>query len=300
MVEFGQSLRQLRSALGVSPESVSAATKVPVRHIISLETEEFQALPSNATARGFIRLLARYYQTDERSLIRLYDERVAPPPAVAPPAAESKTHATVFKLQPSGARNSWSVVVAAGVAGLLLFGWFHGSSMRVATSPAEQSQVAVNKPAARPAHPAVSQPKVAPPVVAPAEKEPAPPVAITQSVSPAAERPAESAASTPAELRLEMQASGQSWVQATVDGHDQREALLQPGERLLWSAADGMEMTIGNAGGLSLTFNGEAVASLGDAGQVVRLRVTKDGVEKIQRSTRPARRPDAPATTLAF
>jgi hypothetical protein len=97
-----------------------------------------------------------------------------------------------------------------------------------------------------------------------------------------------------------MQANEQSWVQGVADGGEMKEALLQPGERLLWTADQAMEVTLGNAGGMTLVVNGEPVAPLGEVGQVIHLRVTKERVEKIKRS-RPAPAPDAVTTsTLSF
>ncbi len=54
------------------------------------------------------------------------------------------------------------------------------------------------------------------------------------------------------------------------DGGQEREVLLQKGQTARFSADAGFVVTIGNAGGVELTLNGEPVPSLGASGQVIR------------------------------
>lgn len=307
MGEFGQYLRRLRESQGLSPERVCSLTKVPVRHLIALESEEFQSLPSDASARGFVKLLARQYKVNEQELLRQYDGAVAPQGPVAPPLPLSQTNATIFRLQPSGRGHAGlGVGVGVIVVILLALGWMRGNQSPVTPTAMTQKQVAANKSPA-PRRPATAEPPRAAEARPDATASPTPSTVetITQPAAPASVVPSEPAPSAPApapalQLRLEIQATEQSWIQAKVDGAELREALLQPGERLLWTAAEAMEVTIGNAGGLTLVFNGEPVTSLGEPGQVVHLRMTAEGVEKVRRS-RPTPRPESlPPSALAF
>ena len=54
------------------------------------------------------------------------------------------------------------------------------------------------------------------------------------------------------------------------DGEQEREVLLQKGQTARFSADAGFVVTIGNAGGVELSLNGEPVPSLGVLGQVIR------------------------------
>ncbi len=54
------------------------------------------------------------------------------------------------------------------------------------------------------------------------------------------------------------------------DGGQEREVLLQKGQTARFSADAGFVVTIGNAGGVELTLNGEPVPSLGASGKVIR------------------------------
>jgi cytoskeleton protein RodZ len=54
------------------------------------------------------------------------------------------------------------------------------------------------------------------------------------------------------------------------DGGEQREVLLQKGQTVRFGAEKGFLVTVGNAGGIQLSLNGEALPSLGTSGQVIR------------------------------
>lgn len=299
MGDFGRSLRQLRESQGLSPERASGLTRVPVHHLIALESEQFQVLPSVASARGFVRLLAKLYKVDAQALVSQYEATLASGSA-APAIPLSQTNATIFKAQPSGRGHAGlSAGVGAVILILLALGWMRGNQeSTVLTALAPETKEAASKapsarrPAAEPA-PAIEPEPVAPgqPSTVVAGNESAPVATPPVSPPPPVETPS---------FRLEIQANEQSWVQAAVDGGEVREALLQAGERLLWTATDAMDVTIGNAGGLVLMFNGESAPVLGEPGQVVRLRVTKDGIDKV-RKFRSAPRPETlPSSALAF
>jgi len=62
-----------------------------------------------------------------------------------------------------------------------------------------------------------------------------------------------------------------AWVRAIIDDGEQiKDVLLQPGEKVEWSARKELILTLGNAGGVDLTFDGKDLPPLGVSGQVVR------------------------------
>jgi len=71
-------------------------------------------------------------------------------------------------------------------------------------------------------------------------------------------------------LMLELEALEITWVVVRSDDRPPHEALLQPGERALWRAHDRFLLTLGNAGGVKVTLNGEPQGPFGEAGAVVR------------------------------
>jgi cytoskeletal protein RodZ len=297
MGEFGQLLRQLRETHGHSVEYVTQTTRVPSRHLKALEAEQFQSLPSDASARGFVRLLAKHYRTDEQELLSRYDQAVAPHRAVSPPLPLAQTNATIFRVQSGRRHAGLGVGVGLIVAIVLLFGWMRNAQGPLEPAPAVRTakgdKGTVARSAAQPdkPRPAEEQQVIASSAV-PSAPIVAAPAAQPESVTNAA------AKSEPPPLRLEIEAHEQSWVQAALDGGTMKEALLQPGERLTWTATEQMELTIGNAGGLALAFNGESLAALGEPGQVVRFHLSKDGLARVKRFS-PPHQPQPPPSTMS-
>jgi len=70
--------------------------------------------------------------------------------------------------------------------------------------------------------------------------------------------------------RLRVRAKEQAWLRVTIDGRYTKDFLLQPGQSVEWSAETGFMLTLGNAGGVELTLDGQILSPLGKSGQVVR------------------------------
>jgi cytoskeleton protein RodZ len=312
MGEFGQLLRQLREAQGQSVDSVSQATRIPSRHLLALESEQFQSVPSDASARGFVRLLAQHYRMDAQELLRHYERSsVDPHGGRAPMTPLAQTNTTIFKVQSGRRHAGLGMGVGLIVVILLLFGWMRGMQEPVGQVPVVHSAAKVEKaPSPRQTSPPATLPQVTP-LDEPHPTEEQKVVASAPAVQPSVPPKSEPAVApvvtvpdnTPMEpvlppLRLEIEAHEESWVQATLDGGEMKEALLQTGERLTWTATEQMELTLGNAGGLALSFNGQSLATLGEPGQVVRLHLTKDGLEHVRRYA-PPRPPQPPPSTLS-
>jgi cytoskeleton protein RodZ len=329
MGEFGHALRQLRQDGGISLQQLSDSTRIRVLHIEALESERFHELPSDASARGFVRLLVRQLRGNEPRLLKLFEEALIPHGPVSPPMPLAQTNTTLLKVQSGRHHAGLGIGAAMVVAVLLLFGWMRASQEPLVAQPpsaqtatTESAKVAAMVP--KPPAPVASSPTV------PAQSSTSTSSVATQP-QPADQPRSETGATeersgglvsrdavTPATLpvggfplRLEVAASEQSWVQAEVDSAELREVLLQPGERLLWTAKEQMKLTVGNAGGLILTFNGELIPILGETGQVVRLRFTEAGLQgrtssSPNRSSDPptpqtSKRPDTlPPSALAF
>ncbi len=83
---------------------------------------------------------------------------------------------------------------------------------------------------------------------------------------------------------IEIRASEVVWVRAVVEGATEREATLQPGERMAFLADSVAYASLGNAGGAALVIDGEDQGVLGESGQVRHVRITEDGWTPVSRS----------------
>ena len=84
-------------------------------------------------------------------------------------------------------------------------------------------------------------------------------------------------------ISLGVKAVERTWVAIQIDGQPVREATFQPGESLTYRAAKRIELVLGNAGGLDMTFNERPLKKFGRSGQVVTVIFTPQGAETIHR-----------------
>lgn len=75
---FGENLRREREMRGISLEEISASTKISVRFLEALESNDFSILPGGIFTRGFIRSYARYLGLDGDHVIAEYQLLVQP------------------------------------------------------------------------------------------------------------------------------------------------------------------------------------------------------------------------------
>ena len=73
----GARLRAAREAAGYEVDQVAAETRIPQRHLVSIEADDFAALPSRTYAIGFSRTYARAVGLDEQEVIGQVREQLA-------------------------------------------------------------------------------------------------------------------------------------------------------------------------------------------------------------------------------
>ena len=121
----GSRLMRAREAAGLSRAQIAATTKIPERHLASIETGNFAALPASTYAIGFSRSYARAVSLDQNEIaaaVRAELGAVEPEaPRRATPSFEPGDPARV----PS-AKFAWLAALAAVVLLLAGFSWWHG------------------------------------------------------------------------------------------------------------------------------------------------------------------------------
>ncbi len=65
----GEELKAARARLGMSLSDIAAETRVPMRHLESIERSEFGALPGQTYAVGFVRSYARAVALDDVAIV---------------------------------------------------------------------------------------------------------------------------------------------------------------------------------------------------------------------------------------
>lgn len=73
--------------------------------------------------------------------------------------------------------------------------------------------------------------------------------------------------------RFAVEASDKTWVQVRIDEKETRSAMLLPGDKREWTAQKGMQVVIGNAGGVSMKWDDQPIKSSREPGRVLRFRL---------------------------
>ncbi len=306
---IGQRLRAAREERGITPEQAAYRSKVPLQLLHALESDDYRLLPDPAYLIRPLHDYARVLGMDPLAFEEEFRQRIRrqPSPSLAvipPPEPPSPIPWTQIL---------WTLAAIAVVTPLVFIALSLVSKRmgeQVSPPPPPAAVVApatsasggpasgreggigaqVSQPASSgpepPASPATLEQPVPP--TSPAQPAPTPPAGAAGVASPpgpvgtAAERPAR-------RLLLAAIAVEPTWMRVRADGGEEREVLLQKGQTVRFGAEKGFVVTVGNAGGVQLTLNGEPLPSLGAPGQVVRdLAIPLGGV-----SSRPQGPPAA-------
>ena len=72
MATFGEELKRERELRKIPLREISEATKINLRYLEALESNDFEHLPGGVFARGFVRAYAQYIGVDAESMVNAY------------------------------------------------------------------------------------------------------------------------------------------------------------------------------------------------------------------------------------
>ncbi len=70
--------------------------------------------------------------------------------------------------------------------------------------------------------------------------------------------------------QLHIQARERTWIRVVIDEELIQDVVLEPNEQVRWEARDNFTLTVGNAGGVEVTFDDDRLPPLGRSGEVIR------------------------------
>lgn len=158
-VPIGERLRRQREARGFSLEDVATQTRIPIRHLLAIENEDWDALPAVTYCIGFVRSYANAVGLDGASLGREVRDSLGGA-RTRNPAPEYYQPADPSRVPPKSL-----AIIAALIAVVLIIVYAVWRSSFVdppeeaeapppATQPAQQAAQPRQAPAAQPAAPA--------------------------------------------------------------------------------------------------------------------------------------------------
>jgi cytoskeleton protein RodZ len=138
----GEKLKAARESKGLSLNDIALRTRIPLRHLEAIERSEYSALPGTTYTIGFAKAYARAIDLNDGELateLRTelaqggYEVHIAPTPSYEPADAA----------RVPSVRLAW---IAAGLAAVLLAGYFIWRSFALAPTGSEAAKVAEDKP----------------------------------------------------------------------------------------------------------------------------------------------------------
>lgn len=241
MSELGQRLKERREALGLTIEDVAKETRIKPKFIEALEKGDYNLLPGDIFARGFIRNYASFLGLDPEEMLKLYSEERG-----RSPAPEAAPTGTEFPLERPSA---WPIRNFAGfllplfiIILIVLVGGFAYAKYRPSLAP-------------------LPTPTLSPTPTLTATLTPSPTPTWTPSPSPTP---------TPLLITLTLVGLEKSWLEIKVNESLVFTGFLNPGEEQTWSG-ETIFVKCGNAGGVKAIVNGEDIGILGRAGEVLNL-----------------------------
>lgn len=263
----GTRLRQAREAAGLTLEDVGQRLRMPVQVVKSLEQEQWQKLGAPVFVRGQLRSYARLLGVDVSELLE--QAQVGP---VVPPTLVSHTHTPrARRIAENLGRRALYVGITAVLAVPVWFatrGHFDGTTPSPSTASLDVIPAAVPVTPAGPGSAAAAPADV---VAAPVAKPTATPYVASLAPVP---RAAPAAAAN-----LDMQFSGDSWVDiGGPDGATVEKALIKSGESRSFTPGQVTRVTLGNASAVQVQQNG-AIVDLTpyQRANVARFQVSSEG-----------------------
>ncbi len=284
-------LRQTREHHGISVRDAAEALNIPVHYLQALEGGD--RLPTDPTYLiPFLRAYVTYLGLDPNTVVRQFMIEL------------QKSEAVRVKKPPdsplSPARfSAWIIPLMLFVGSLVGLSFFIRSADLRAWWPLWQPQDTAPVPLAElpdnvqqgvvrePVEAEPQEPAVEPATThsedtqtaslsieqedegQPPESAPGPSLPPTDALP---SRPQDSQISqvSPGVHQLHIEALEKTWLRVVIDKDLPQEVLLQPNEQVRWEAKKNFTLTVGNAGGVELTFDGTRLPPLGRSGEVVR------------------------------
>ena len=245
MTNFGASFKKARESKGISLEQIANQTRISTRFLAAIENEDFQALPGGIFNRGFVRAFAEVVGLDPEEAVAGYNRLTS----VREP---SDVVASENVQPPKTERNLYPIAIGILAAAIAIF-------YLVTRGSGGQTGIPAQPPIAP-----VVQPPPPPPAL---DKTPAitPPPSNEPEPVPVAARHA---------LTLDIEAREKTWIKVTSDGNSNPGEVLEPGMLRKVTAENSINISIGNAGGLTLKVNDMPLRPLGKSGQVRSLTIT--------------------------
>ncbi|MHC1698206.1 MAG: helix-turn-helix domain-containing protein [Geobacteraceae bacterium] len=250
-ISAGQKLRKTRMDRGVDLDEVARVTRITKGYLLALEADAHDKLPSEAYARGFLRIYANFLELPAEEVLTLYqrgacettqEELVPVTPRVR--AARSKKVAV----------KPWLWSFAAVCLAVLIGYFFLVDKEQGATSETKSMQLS------QPEDYVVRSTENAPPNSEKTAENP------SQNLSLQSENTTSNTSVTHQGIVLKMRALEDGFLKLTIDDTITQQYDLKAGDIIEWKADRFFSLDMENAGGVEAELNGKLLRPFGTKG----------------------------------
>lgn len=259
---IGDLLRAERERQNLSIKDIERGTSIRSLYIEAIEKGEYKTLPGEVYTKGFIRNYANFLKLDADAAVKQFNEERHPDHPVAesgaqqplqaePAAGKIPTspvpelhHENDFVQRVESSHHRQTLIM--GVVAVLVV--LAGAYFLLGGDDEPQ--------------PAKTQPSVTQ-------------QASKTSANQQAQQPSEEKKAT--EVKVAVKFTGRCWVSVKADGKTLFEGTVEKGDTKEWTADQRLDLTAGNAGAVTLSYNGEDQGVLGKEGEVVEKTYRLDG-----------------------
>ncbi|MDP8229992.1 MAG: DUF4115 domain-containing protein [Candidatus Gorgyraea atricola] len=237
---LGKTLKKIRETRQLSIEDVSERTRIPKKIISTIEEDSILKTADPFYARGFIKSYSQFLGALEERIVKEFL------------SSGEKKPGSQLALKPEKSKSDWFLkhkrqiglgLVTIFSVYLLAFGFVQvGRFIRNLFTKHKGQAV-------------VATPEVA--------------STATSGVAAVAES-----------FKVELAARYNTWVQVTSGKELLFRGILKKGASDSWEAKKQIDLELGNAGGVTLTFNGKNLGTPGKKGEKKTLIITKDGIRQ--------------------
>lgn len=264
MSQLGDYLRDAREEQGISLPQAAADTRIIQRYLAALEDGDYQHLPGDVYARGFIRNYAGYLGLNADDLIESYRrERGATEQIRVVPASRSP------RIQGCLLPSFFTVFFIVGILVVATYSYLSVSGL-IGTAPVREALApTVGPPTPEPLPTPTGEPQPAGiSGAAPTVVLPSPPPTVPSGATP---QPSPSpAAPVVVEVRIKPGDHDGSWLRVESDGGQVFQGIMAAGQAQLFQGQQRVAIRAGNAGVVEVSVNGQPPLTLGQSvGQVV-------------------------------
>jgi cytoskeleton protein RodZ len=263
MQSVGNFIQASRLQAGLSLEEISARTRISVRYLQAIEDDDISVIPSAFFYKSFVHQFARVLQIESSTLSALMEGVLVQIPEPRIPGQDERiAKGAVIRSSSRPRSYKWLVSVGSLAIALVCCSGFYafwenakGDFSRIFArgdaKAGERSTLNQDGGSQDPARSALS-----------------------------------GSASSAGELangyRVDLSALEPTWLSVTADGRQEFSGTLEPEQKKSFEGHERGRIRTGNAGGITLIFNGKPIGVVGPRGQVRDVVFTRDNYKILQ------------------